>query len=52
MGSWMWLWTVTWFFGLAMFTYLFVQVTRYGFRDLRDLFRTVEEQHEAAAEEA
>ncbi|MCC7493147.1 MAG: hypothetical protein IT204_12395 [Fimbriimonadaceae bacterium] len=42
MGFWKLLWTITWFGGLVVFTYLWVQVTRFGWRDLRVLFRTVE----------
>lgn len=48
MQGWIWLWTALWFGGLAIFTYLAVQVTRHGFRDLRALFATVAAQHQAA----
>ena len=48
MSVWIALWTVIWYAGLAVFSYLAVVVTIYGAQDLIALVRTLEERHRAA----
>ncbi len=45
MSFWVSLWTVVWFGGLAVFSYLTVLVTVNGYRDLRSLMQTLAQRH-------
>lgn len=47
MNLWIALWAVTWFGGLAVFTYLTIIVTIFGAKDLVSLVRTLEARHKA-----
>jgi len=40
-SEWAWLWTGTWFVGLALFSALSVAVTIWGARDVVSLFRSL-----------
>jgi hypothetical protein len=45
---WLWLWTLLWFGGLAIFTFLAAVLTVQGARDLRTLLRALHAERQQA----